>query len=81
MQARHAPRICRWWAVDLEAMVLRRIERLTSLRGEIVRVIDRVSDPRLNEVLKMRYLDLLPWAVKMTFTGTDCIGMEKITLQ
>ena len=28
----------------------------------------------------MAMVNLLPWAVKMTFDGTDCLGIEKINL-
>jgi hypothetical protein len=48
-------------AADLSEIIDRRVVKLLRLKKEITFAIDTVEDPKLNEILKKRYIDLWAW--------------------
>jgi hypothetical protein len=48
-------------AADLSEIIDRRVAKLLRLKKEVVLAIDTVEDPKLNEILKRRYIDLWAW--------------------
>ena len=48
-------------AADLSIIIDGQIKQLVSLLANITIAIDGVADPRQNRLLKLRYIDCLPW--------------------
>lgn len=48
-------------AADLSTMIDKRMVKLLEKRIEIEKAINKVEDPLLNMILKLRYIDFLDW--------------------